>query len=147
MISKRNLKDLANKRFLDARVLLSKRRYQGCLYLVGYTIELLLKYNICKIFKFTRGFPESKIEFSSYQNKVKKRFSTITSIKDFKTHNLQKLLTYSGKEYDVKAQTLTEWDAVKTWDPEFRYKNQIIKKQNAINIVDYIERIKKILIK
>ena len=146
MITKRDLKDLANKRFLDAKVLISKGRYQGCLYLGGYTVELLLKYNICKIFKFTNGFPESKNEFSGYKSKVKKQFINVTSIRDFKTHDLPKLLTYSGKEYDIKALALLEWDTIKTWNPEFRYKNQIIRKQNATNILNCIEKIKGILL-
>jgi len=146
MISKRDLKDLANKRFLDAKALFSKRRYQGCLYLGGYTVELLLKFNICKIFKLANGFPESKNEFNGYKSKVKQQFINVTSIRDFKTHDLPKLLTYSGKEYDIKALALVEWDTIKTWNPEFRYKNQIIRKQNATNILSCIEKIKHILL-
>ncbi|MCC7159054.1 MAG: hypothetical protein IT281_05915 [Ignavibacteria bacterium] len=146
MISRKDLRELAKKRLKDAEVLLKNRRYQGAFYLGGYVIELLLKYNICKIFKFSNGFPESKSELNSYQSKVKIRFTSVTSLSDFKTHDLPKLLTISGKEYDIKTRTLNEWTSILIWNPEFRYLNSVLKRKDISKIISNIKSIYRILL-
>jgi len=42
MITKKDLKAIAIKRFLDSKALLSKRWYHGCIYIGGFTIEFYL---------------------------------------------------------------------------------------------------------
>jgi len=147
LISKKNLKDLASKRFLDAKALFEKGRYQGCVYIAGYTIELLLKYNICRIFGFSRGFPESKSEFDSYSFKIKKTFQNASSIKKFKMHDFIKLLEICGKEYDVKAEALFEWFELLAWSPEMRYLNRKLNKKDAEKFLNSVNKIRSILLK
>ena len=74
-----------------------------------------MKLKICKIFKFAQGFPENKAEFDVYQNSVKSQLllaGAITQIKDIRNHDLNKLLFYSGVEYQVRLHYLNEWNLV-----------------------------------
>ncbi len=105
MISKRILKELIEQKVQDADVLIANRRYATAVYIAGYAIELALKLKICKIFKFAQGFPENKAEFGVYQNSVKSQqllAGAITQIKDIRNHNLNRLLFYSGIEYQIR---------------------------------------------
>lgn len=120
MILKNTLRELVDQKLKDADVLIANRRYSAAIYISGYALELALKLNICNIFKFTQGFPEDKVEFGVYQNKLKSQkhlANTITKIKDIKNHDLNKLLFYSGVEYQIKLNYLNEWDLVVSWDP------------------------------
>jgi hypothetical protein len=55
-----------------------------------------------------QGFPESKKEFER--------------LSSFKTHDLDTLLSLSGREQKIRGNHLTEWSGVTQWDPEIRYK-------------------------
>ncbi len=145
MISRKNLKDLTEKRLKDASVLIKNRRYQGAIYLSGYSIELFLKYKICHIFQLSKGFPEFKPELNSYNNKIKKIFTQNVTIKDFKTHNLSQLLIYSGKELDVKTNALNEWSIISAWNPEIRYKNKIYSKKDTMLFIKSVQIVLSIL--
>ncbi len=57
------IKILIAKRLIDARVLLNSRRYPSAIYMSGYALELAFKYGICRLMKFTKGFPENRPEF------------------------------------------------------------------------------------
>jgi hypothetical protein len=134
MISKKDLRELVNQKLKDANALMAKKRYATAIYIAGYALELALKLKICKIFKFAQGFPENKTDFSIYQNSSTQQptlFSTISKIKDIRNHDLNKLLFYSGTEYNVKLNLITEWNLVVSWNPEMRYKILIIRKQEA----------------
>jgi len=132
MITKEELLKLASLRLGDSNVLLLNKRYQGSIYIGGYVIELLLKYNICKIFNLTEGFPENEIDLNSYNSIIRKEFKDNTKrigLKTYKTHNLSNLLLISGKEYEVKNFLLNEWTEILIWNPEMRYKNFKIEKK------------------
>jgi len=58
-------------------------RLEGSAYLSGYVVELALKARICRTLKW-RGFPEKRNEFEGLQT--------------FKTHDLDVLLSLSGRE-------------------------------------------------
>ncbi len=135
MISKLHLRELINQRLRDADVLISKRRYATAIYMGGYALELALKLKICKILKFGQGFPENKIDFQIYQSISRQQpplLETISKIKDIKSHNLNKLLFYSGAEYNIELNFLDEWNLAVTWNPEMRYKNLKIRKEDAV---------------
>ena len=66
MISKENLKIIAKNKIIDSKVLFDTKRYDASVYLIGYAIEVSLKYKICKILKLDNGFPETKDEFQIY---------------------------------------------------------------------------------
>lgn len=106
MIDKIELRKLARARLKDAEALLKARRYNGAIYLGGYSVELALKSRICKTLKW-KGFPQTRSEFQNYLS--------------FKTHNLEVLLLLSGIEDKIKLKHLAEWSAVSSWDPEARY--------------------------
>lgn len=146
MISKQNIRELINQRLKDSDALISKRRYNAALYISGYALELVLKLKICKIFKFTQGFPENKIEFRYYQNTAKQNLllsKTIKNIQDIRNHDLNKLLFYSGAEYKVRLNLTFEWAAVVGWSPEMRYKIIKIKKQAIVYKLNAIKAIVK----
>jgi hypothetical protein len=141
MISKKVLRELVDQKLKDADILVANRRYASAIYIGGYALELALKLKVCKIFKFGQGFPENKAEFIFYQNSVKSQpllAGTIIQIKDIKNHDLDKLLFYSGVEYQIRLNFLNEWNLVVAWDPEMRYKLQKVLKREATNNIKAI---------
>jgi HEPN domain-containing protein len=106
VISRTDLRRIARARLRDSEVLFEAARYDGAIYLCGYAIELALKTRICRVLNWP-GFPATRAEFASYQS--------------FRTHNLDVLLTLSGRERKVKSQYPAEWSTVVDWDPEMRY--------------------------
>ena len=107
MLVRVELLKIAKARLHDAKALLAARRYDGAAYLCGYAVECALKARIVATLKWN-GFPESKKEFE--------RFAS------FKTHNLDTLLSLSGREKKIRGNHLTEWSGVTQWDPEALYK-------------------------
>lgn len=144
MISKKTLKELIDQKLKDADVLVANRRYATAIYIAGYALELAFKLKICKIFKFAQGFPENKIEFGIYKNNVKSQLllaGAITQIKDIRNHDLNKLLFYSGVEYQIRLHYLNDWNLVVDWNPEMRYKVQKVLKSEAVNNVNAVKMI------
>lgn len=107
MISRRHLRSIATARLRDARVLLRARRYDGAVYLCGYAVEIALKARICRALGWP-DFPEDNREFEGYQS--------------LRTHRLDVLLHFSGKEVRVKTRMMAEWSLVEMWRPEMRYR-------------------------
>lgn len=106
MISIADLMTIARERLIDAETLLIAGRYDGAVYLCGYSIEIALKHKICQTLNWT-GFPYTPKEFDKY--------------KSLKTHDLDVLLSLTGVEMLLKATYLAEWSAVSIWNPEARY--------------------------
>ncbi len=88
-------------------MLLAADRFDGAAYLCGYAVELALKARIVDTLGWT-GFPDTGSEFKNYQS--------------LRTHNLEVLLTFTGREPMVKKDHMAEWSEVSVWDPESRYK-------------------------
>jgi HEPN domain-containing protein len=107
MLKVTELEEIAEARLRDAEVLLDARRYDGAVYLCGYTVEVALKARICKTLSWP-GYPSTRAEFQNFQS--------------FKTHSLDILLSLSGIEAEIKNSHLAQWSAVVAWDPEARYK-------------------------
>jgi hypothetical protein len=105
MISTSDLKAIARARLDDARVL--GKRFDGAVYLSGYSVEVALKARICRTLKWN-GFPDTAAEFKGLQS--------------IKTHDLEILLRLSGVEGRIKTKFLAEWSLVLDWDPEKRYR-------------------------
>ena len=142
MISKPVLRDLINQRVKDAKALFSKKRYYSSIYMAGYAIEMALKYKICKMFYFSNGFPETKVEFQQYYKRKGSKYKSIrtiiSKIHEIKHHDLARLLFYSGEEYNIKNNNFNEWMIALQWNPEMRYKYATIKKavaQNNLNAI------------
>lgn len=144
MISKKILRELVDQKLKDAEVLIDNRRYASAIYMAGYALEVALKLKICKIFKFVQGFPENKQEFILYQNTAKSQpllAGTITQIKEIRNHDLNKLIFYSGVEFQIKLNFLPEWNLAVSWNPEMRYKIEKVLKTEATNKVAAIKTI------
>jgi HEPN domain-containing protein len=123
MIAWQHLKEIAEKKLECSKVLFESEKYDNSLYLVGYSIEIALKFKICKILKLHNGFPETNMEFDDYIAESDNDLGNeIKYLKEIRNHNLPKLLYYSGQEYSVKLKLLDEWELFSYWNPELRYK-------------------------
>ena len=107
MIARSDLRNIARARLRDAEVLLGDRRYDGAIYLSGYSVEIALKARICRTLGWS-GFPETNREFDGYQS--------------LRTHRLDVLLHFSGAEARIKMRLMAEWSIVAMWEPEARYR-------------------------
>jgi len=107
MLATVEVKRLASARLRDAEVLHAAGRYDGAVYMCGYSVELALKARICRTLKWS-GFPEKDAEFKE--------------LRSLKVHDLDVLLRFTGRERAVKTEFLAEWSAVSAWNPEARYK-------------------------
>ena len=62
MIAAADFRKIAKARLKDAEVLLSAGRFDGAVYLCGYSVEIALKARICRRLKWT-GFPSTNKDF------------------------------------------------------------------------------------
>jgi len=106
MISTDDLISIAQERLNDAETLLNANRFEGAVYLCGYSIEIALKYKICKTLNWA-AFPSSNREFENYRS--------------LKTHDLDVLLSFTGIDTTLKITYFAEWSAISIWNPEARY--------------------------
>lgn len=89
-------------RLHDAKTLLETGRYDGGIYLCGYAIEMALKARICAALSWD-VWPGRRNYDSFY------------------THNLDVLLTLSGKEQQIKSELSLEWSIATRWNEGLRY--------------------------
>lgn len=143
MLSKPILKLLIKKYLVDANVLLANRRYSAAIYLSGYALELALKYGICRIMLFGKGFPETRIELDRYLLDIKKKLlrRAIKDLRDIRHHKLSILLQHSGEQYNIERNFSFEWDIAKSWKPEVRYEKVIVRKSKCREFLNSVERI------
>ena len=118
---------------LDSKVLLANRRYFASIYIAGYALELALKYRICRMMQFNRGFPESKAEFNAYYSDTGKVLlrTTIREIRDIRHHKLPLLLRYSGEQVNIERNFTSAWECIKYWNPGMRYTDPVVRKHKA----------------
>lgn len=131
MIKAKELKEIVKARLRDAEALYRNNRYDGAVYLCGYSIEVALKARICRTLKWD-GFPSTKKEFQDYQS--------------FKTHSLDVLLSLCGLELKIKTDYMTEWSDIVSWDPEVRYKPiGSASRSDAFNMIESAKVLLKVL--
>lgn len=131
MIKTKDLIILCRERAIDAQALLNAKRYDGAVYLCGYVVELALKIRICKTLKWEKYPPNNSSDF-----------------KAFKTHNLDFLLTCSGKEPLIKKNHLSLWSYfTSNWNSEKRYDNAKINKQAATELLEAAKTLQNIICK
>lgn len=109
MLTVKQLREIARDRIKDAEALFRAERYEGAMYICGYAVELALKARICRTLRWP-DYPQTNHEWN--QNR---KFS------QFKTHSLNFLLSYSGREDRIKTKHRAEWDLIDAWDPNSRY--------------------------
>jgi HEPN domain len=119
VLTVRQLRETARERIKDAEALFAAERYEGAMYICGYAVEIGLKARICKTLHWP-DFPQTESEFGGQNRKYS----------PFKTHLLNLLLSYSGREDHIRNQFTTQWSLVDSWDPQSRY-NPTIKSTRA----------------
>jgi HEPN domain-containing protein len=128
VIQASQLRSIAKARLRDADVLLRAKRFDGAFYLCGYAVELALKSRICRTLGWS-SFPETKSEFEGLQS--------------IKTHDLERLLRFSGIEERIRRKYLSEWSEVVNWNPEKRY--QAIGQSTPQQATDMLTSAKRLL--
>lgn len=148
MIPIKVLDYLISQRIKDAEVLLKAKRHSTAIYIMGYAVEYVLKKKICSTLSFTSGFPENRIELGHYITALSSSPAFVvspisfTNINEIKSHDLNKLLVYSGAEPRIKALFLTEWADIAFWDPKQRYVRQ---RFTTVNARQFVKAAKKII--
>lgn len=130
MVTLFNLKYLATQKSKDAEILFSNGRYNGSIYMMGYALELMLKWKISKTLGFKNGFPEDDLEMKNAYTHQLTSFNeintgiTLHQIKQIRHHTLTELIKYSGIESTIVNLYYREWVVVCGWHPINRYKRQ-----------------------
>ena len=104
-MQKSDIRKISSAKLKDAEILLVNGRYDGAVYICGYAIELGLKNQICK-----------KLKWSEYPPGNNRQ-----NYRSFITHNLEILLSLTGKENLIKTKYFAEWSVVTQWSSEMRY--------------------------
>ena len=117
----REITDLADKRLKEAELLHVNGMDEGAFYLAGYTVELMLKAQICR-----------NLDIDNFYVKPIK-----TGKQAFFTHELDQLLTLSGLRTILDNEVLTNellsdsWTDICTWSEEKRYVSTISRQETA----------------
>ena len=88
------------QKYSDSLLLCENSRFSNAIYLCGYCIEMALKYAIA-------------------ENLNWKKFNTDGKFKFLKVHDLDLLVSLTGRETEIKK--LPAWSIVATWDESKRY--------------------------
>ena len=106
MLTSAQLTGIARARIKDAAVLLSRRRFDACVYLSVYAVEAALKARIIRSLRWA-GFPDSPNEWKGMGS--------------LKTHDFEILLSFTRRRDAITVRYAAEWSVVRTWQPELRY--------------------------
>ena len=112
--------DLAKQRLRESRLLFNGGEVDGAFYLAGYSVELMLKWKICKTFEIPNLFSTESPPLIEGVKVLKESIHT---------HNLYILLLFSGlrAKFDTdKGTNMTLFKAnsllFSCWNPNVRYK-------------------------
>jgi len=97
-----DLKQLANDHLEDAKALQMAQRFAGAIYHAGYAVECALKFQICE----TLEWPE---------------FPLTNEHRVLKSHDLNFLLSFTGRLTEIKRKYDVAWQIIEKWNPEMRY--------------------------
>jgi HEPN domain-containing protein len=135
MLSQKTLLDMARNKYEESKILLKSGKYDGAVYLCGYSLECMLKRRIILL-----------LDWGEYPN-TKKDFEQRTSLR---THDLDILLSFSGLENKVKQDPVifADWNKAKEWNSEIRYKEiGGYTKDQAESIIESVKNVNNYLIK
>lgn len=128
MNTSEEIKKLAELRLEEAQILLDNGKTNGAFYLLGYTIELYLKYKICKLLNIDNLFDESCV--------LRKKY--FEGRNPFFSHDLNTLLVFSGlklKFDEAKSQDKILFKTtsllVDVWSEKSRYDIQPKKEEDV----------------
>lgn len=127
-----DIKNLADLRIEEAQILLNNDKVNGAFYLLGYSIELYLKYKICKLLNIDNLFND--------QCSLKKYFG-----KTFYSHDLNALMVFSGLKikFDIaKSENVilskTTSLLIDAWSEKSRYDIQPKSKREIQDAIDLL---------
>lgn len=115
MENSQEIRDLANRRIEEAKVLVANNYFEGAVYIAGYAIELTLKAKICDLLDIPNLF-----NFGNNDIKA-------TYIRGYKSHDLEQLILLSGlrnKFQTAKGENVKlfeNWSVICEWSEEKRY--------------------------
>jgi HEPN domain-containing protein len=110
--TRREFQQLARMRLTDARVLMRGGNVEGAYYLAGLAVECAVKACIAKNTK-RHDFPPNQ-----------------STVRDIYTHDLIKLIRVAGLQTALDTETTRNhsfnknWDVVKAWNVESRYRTK-----------------------
>ncbi len=127
--------ELAELRIEEAQILLNSGKGNGAFYLLGYSIELYLKFRICKMLNIDDLFDE--------KCSLKKHFE---GRNPFFSHDLNTLLVFSGLKHKLDAEKAVNKIISKTislmiglWSEKSRYE---LKEPGLKDIQEMIDLLK-----
>lgn len=94
------LRSISTEWLDNAECLLANGRWRGAYDLAGYCVELALKARICEALGWTE-----------YRE----------GLDGMKTHHLETLVQFTGREADIKTNHFANWAIVVRWNPEACY--------------------------
>lgn len=103
MESSQEIRDLANRRLEEAKVLIDKSFFEGAIYLAGYSVELSLKAKICDLL----DIPDL---FNFGNNGIKSEY-----VKSYRSHDLERLVLFSGLRNKLQVSKSEDIDIFKNW--------------------------------
>ena len=132
MITAEDFRQVSEERMDYCRALLAAGRYDAAMYLSGYALETALKVCICDTLGW-EGFEEQSDDRPAL-------------FRPLRVHDLNMLMLYSGREAYVLSHLETQWNNVKDWKPEMRYKpgGSASRREVEQRLAD-IERIRRVL--
>ncbi len=101
-LTRAELQDLASLRLEEAEALFSAGKFDGCVYLCGYVVELALKAIVCRTLAVDE-YPETKA---------------------FKVHDFDTLVLFAGLHNTVdglSGELKTNWSLITKWESTVRY--------------------------
>ena len=127
MVKYEDLKNIAETRLEEAKVLNKNGFYDGAAYLCGYVVETSLKAKICKTLKID-DYPDDgkdKVVFSSHD------FDRLLILA-----GLQKKINLNNKRNKILFQN---WSLLTAWKPDKRYKLNEYKKTDVDDLLKALE--------
>ena len=135
MNTSEEIKKLAELRLEEAQILLDNGKTNGAFYLLGYTVELYLKYKICKMLNIDDLFAKKCDLKTNFEGR-----------NPFFSHNLNTLLVFSGlkRKFDEdksenKVLFKTTSLLIDVWTEESRYDIQPKKIQDVKDAIELLK--------
>jgi hypothetical protein len=138
MNSIEEIKQLAQERLEDAKILLVNGRYDSAFYLAGYCVELMLKAKICEHLDLDELFLEPNSE---------QGLGEIRKIA--KTHDFMVLLNLCGlgKKFNLEKSINSQFDQqcsllfnpTNGWNERVRYKNNFKDPKDVLRTISFLK--------
>lgn len=138
LITGEQLKELAQHRLDESRLLYPGGYYQGAYYMAGYAVEFALKALICKrlgVEVFVKGHGFGQVSDALH------------------THHLPTLLVFAGLFPNLQDEKIAnknlfqDWSKVSEWTEQRRYEPLTCSQQTVINFINAVERIMQWILK